>query len=487
MILLAYPPFIEGGRSSRWSGTAKSRSASFFYPPWFLAYAAAILERENIEVDLVDAVAMCMSDDDFVDYVKKKIPELLIAETSTLVIDRDLKLLKRIKGEIGCKIALTGSHTTALCNEILQNNSHIDFILLGEYEFTIEELAKRLHNPKEYYKILGLAFRQNGRIKINGRRPIIKNLDDLPLPARHFLPMDRYNEAFAEVPNQQMLSSRGCPYQCVYCLLPQTYYGRSVRHRSPEKVVDEMEFVMDEYKPKEIYFDDDSFTLNPQHVLGICKEIKNRGLDIQWCCMGHAKIGEKVLKEMVSVGCTGVKFGVESASPMIQEKIKKRLNLEEIKNFVSLAKKYKLRTHATYMIGLPGDTRETIEQTLKFAIGLNTESMQISIATPYPGTEFYEWCNKNGYLVTKDFSRYDGNNEAVISYPKLPKAEIDEMFKKSLDLVSRFSSGMVKYFLQDAFRRGGIKGLLLFVSKEGPSYSGRLMRKHLFSLKSKIK
>lgn len=187
---------------------------------------------------------------------------------------------------------------------------------------------------------------------------------------------------------------------------------------------------MEEYKPKEIYFDDDSFTLNPQHVHGICKEIKNSNLDVEWSCMGHAKMNEKTLKEMVDSGCVGVKFGVETASPIIQNKIKKRLNLDEIKNFVKLAKKFKLRTHATYTIGLPGETKETIEQTLKFAANLNTDSMQISIATPYPGTEFYKWCESNGYLVTKDFSRFDGNKEAVVSYPDLSKKDIDEMFKK---------------------------------------------------------
>jgi len=484
MILLAYPPFKEGGRSSRWAGTSKTKG-SFLYPPWFLAYSAAILEKDNIPVDLVDAVATDMNDASFIKYVNKKNPNLLVAEVSTLTIKKDLQLMKRIKEEIGCKIALTGTHVTALCKEILSENPFIDFILLGEYELTVEELAKKLQS-KNYSNILGLAFRKDDKIRINKRRLLIENLDTLPLPARHFLPMDKYNEAFAEVPNQQMLSSRGCPYQCVFCVLPQIYYNQRVRYRSPENVVDEMQLILEEYKPKEIYFDDDSFTLNPQHVHDICTEIKNCNLDVQWSCMGHAKINEKTLKEMVDSGCVGVKFGVETASPAIQENIKKRLNLDEIKKFVKLAKKFKLRTHATYTIGLPGDTRETIEQTLKFAANLNTDSMQISIVTPYPGTEFYKWCDSNGYLVTKDFSRYDGNKESVVSYPDLSKKDIDEMFKKSLDLVSRFNSGMIKCFLRDSFNKGGIKGLITFTLKEGRSYTARLLRKHLFILKSKL-
>jgi radical SAM superfamily enzyme YgiQ (UPF0313 family) len=485
MILLTYPPFKEGGRSFRWSGTSETKGSNFFYPPWYLAYSAAILEKDNIPVDLIDAVATGMDNNSFVKYVDKKNPELLIAEVSTLTINKDLQLMRRIKKDIGCKIALTGSHVTTLCKEILSKNPFIDFILFGEYELTVKDLANKLQT-KNYNNILGLAFRQNDKIKINKRRPLIENLDELPLPARHFLPMDKYNEAFAEVPNQQMLSSRGCPYQCVFCVLPQIYYNRRVRYRSPKNVINEMQLVVEEYKPKEIYFDDDSFTLNSQHVLGICKEIKNCNLDVQWSCMGHAKINEKILREMVDSGCVGVKFGVETASPVIQDKIKKRLNLDEIKNFVKLAKKFKLRTHATYTIGLPGDTKETIKQTLKFAANLNTDSMQISIATPYPGTEFYNWCESNGYLITKDFSRYDGNKEAVVSYPDLSKKDIDEMFKKSLDLVSRFNSGMIKCFLLDAFKNGGFKGLITFTLKEGTFYTARLLRKHLFILKSKF-
>lgn len=486
MILLAYPPFQEGGRSSRWSGTSETKGTYFLYPPWFLAYSAALLEKENIPVNLIDAVANDMNDQDFIKYVKKVSPKLLIAETSTLTIYKDLELMKRIKEEVGCKIALTGSHVTALCKEILSENKFIDFILLGEYELTVLELAQKL-DMKRYHNILGLAFRQGGGFKINKRRPLIQDLDSLPLPARHFLPMDKYNEAFAQIPNQQMLSSRGCPFQCVFCLLPQTYYAHTVRYRSPEKIVDEMEMLIEKYKPKEIYFDDDSFTLNPKHVLRICKKIKDRRLDIPWCCMGHAKISENVLKEMVDAGCTGVKFGVESASSEIQNTIKKRLDINEIRSFVPVAKKYGLRTHATYMIGLPGDTKETMEETLKFAVTLGTNTFQISIATPYPGTEFYEWAKKNKYLVTTDFSKYDGNKEAVVSYPNLSKEQIDEMFRKSLDLVSKFNPAMIKYFLKCAYETGGLKGVVSLIAKEAPSYSGRLIRKNTFTLKSKLK
>jgi radical SAM superfamily enzyme YgiQ (UPF0313 family) len=485
MILLTYPPFKEGGRSWRWSSTFKTKHIYFLYPPWFLAYSAALLERENIDVNLIDAVATDMDDNAFVNYVNKINPELLVAETSTMTISNDLQLMKRIKDEIGCKIALTGSHVTALCNEIFSSSPFIDFILLGEYEMTLLELAKKLHSGK-FQNILGLAFMQQNKIKINEGRPLISDLDSLPFPARHFLPMDRYNEASARVPNQQMISSRGCPFQCVFCVMPQVFYNHTVRYRSPSNVVDEMELLIEDYKPKEIYFDDDSFTLNSQHVLGICKEIKNRSLDIQWSCMGHAKINENVLKEMVNVGCVGIKFGVETVSPNVQDTIKKRLNIEEIKNFVNMAKKYKLRTHATYMLGLPGDTKESMERNLRFAISLGTDKFQISIATPYPGTEFYEWAKANKYLVTEDFRQYDGNKGAVISYPNLSKEEIDDAFKKALNLTSKFDWGIAKRLIQQEYEKQGPIRVIPFLARESFAYSKRLLQKQIFSLKSKI-
>lgn len=486
MILLAYPPFKEGGRSARWQGTSGTRGLYFMYPPWYLAYSAALIEKENLEVNLVDAVAEDMTDEGFFDYVNKLSPELLITEPSTLTIDKDLQLMKRIKENTGCKIALAGTHATALHNQIMQDYPFIDFILLGEYELTALELAKNINLPGKYSDILGLVFRKGNTFQVNGRRPLIQNLDSLPLPARHFLPMDRYNEAFAEVPNQQLWTSRGCVFNCVFCVLPQTFYNRTVRYRSPEKVIDEVEMLVEKYKPKEIYFDDDSFTLNPNHTLGICREIKKRKLDIRWSAMGHAKITEEVLKEMVDSGCVGIKFGVESASPEVQQTIKKRLNIQDVKNFNKLAKKFSLRTHATYMIGLPGDTKETIEKTLKLAVTLGTDMFQISIATPYPGTEFYEWAKTNNYLVTSDFSRYDGNKEAVISYPNLSKEEIDSLFRKALDLTSRLDFGVTKFFVRQEIEKNGTLGFIPVFFKEGARYANRLLKKHTFKLKAKI-
>jgi radical SAM superfamily enzyme YgiQ (UPF0313 family) len=480
MILLALPPFKEGVRSTRWGYTTEAKTT--LYVPFFLAYATSLLEKNGFEVDLVDAVASSMDKKEFVKYVRKRNPELLVMEMSTLTSKFDLELAKTIKEEVACKIAFTGPHATVLTEKILQH-PYVDFVLRGEYEFTLLELAKKLRTPRSDKTIKGLAFRLGTKVILNKSRPLIANLDLLPFPARHFLPMEKYNEGFAARPNQQMITSRGCPFKCVFCVYPQVFYNHKVRTRSAKNVVDEMEFLIENYEPKEIYFDDDVFTIIPNHVLAVCQEIKKRRLDIAWSCMGHALVSERVLKAMVKAGCVGIKFGVETASPLVMKKIKKFLNLEAVKDFVTKAKKYGLRTHATYMIGLPGDTKETIEQTLKFAVSLGTDSFQVSIATPYPGTEFYERAKRNGWLVTDDFGRYDGNKESVISYPWLTKEEIDREFKKAKDLISTFDLGVYAHYFQRVYEDRGILGVCSFLIRKSPSYLLRLIRKQLFKLR----
>lgn len=483
-VLLANPPFKEGVRSARWPYSLRVKNIYFLYPPWYLMYSTALMEREGIDVHLVDAVALDIDKKEFIKYVKRINPKLLIVETAALTFKNDLEVLKEIKELLDCKIAVTGSHVSVLTKETLKKD-FIDFVLIGEYELTALELAKKFDSPKNYKNILGLAFRKNGKIKINQSRSLL-DINELPLPARHFLPMDRYNEGSANVPNQQMLSSRGCPFQCIYCLWPQTLYQHKTRFRKPEFVVDEMEMLIEKYKPKEIYFDDDSFSINNKHILDICDEIKKRKIDFPWSCMCHAKIPEDVLRKMVNVGCIGVKFGVESASNEVLKKNKKNLRVEEVIKFVKLTKKLGLRTYATYMFGLYGDTKESMKETLKLAVKLNTDGFQTAIATPYPGTEFYEMCKKNEWLVTDDFSQYDGNKRSVVSYPWLSKEEIEKVFWRSKDSVMRFKLDGLMMFPKQAFKRGGIPGLISFTVKEGPIFFGRLIRKKVFQLKTKL-
>jgi radical SAM superfamily enzyme YgiQ (UPF0313 family) len=480
-IFVANPPFRQGVRSARWPYSLRVKNTYFLYPPWFLMYSTSLIEKEGMDVSLLDAVALDIDNKQFIRKTSKENPELLIAETAALTLKNDLENMKEIKEKIGCKIALAGPHVTVLAKEVLKND-FIDFVFVGEYELTALELSKKFNSPKTYKKILGLAFKNKGKIIINSRRPLL-DVDKLPLPARHFLPMERYNEGSgAEVPNQQLLSSRGCPFQCIFCSWPQTLYNRKVRFRSSKPVIDEMEMLIEKYKPKELYFDDDSFSISNNHILGIVNEMEKRDLKFPWSCMCHAKIPQDVLEKMVKNGLVGVKFGIESASQEVLKKNKKNLDLDEVVNFVKRCKKLGLRTFATFMVGLYGDTKETMEKTLEMAATIDVDNFQTAIATPYPGTEFYDICKKNNWLVTNDFSRYDGNKESVVSYPWLSKQEIDKTFQRSKDLITKFDPKRLLVYPKVVYERDGLGGVAKLLVKQGPKFGAGLIRKKLFQI-----
>jgi len=361
--------------------------------------------------------------------VERFSPDLVVVETSTVSIYNDWKIINSLKEDFDVLIAAVGPHVTALPEETL-NNSLADFVLFGEYEVTLLELAKKLGEKSSAGGVAGLAYRKGSKIINNGRREPVKNLDELPSPAWHLFDMKRYNEPFCEnYPNFQMLSSRGCVFKCSYCSFPQLMFGgRIFRAHSPERVVGEMEDVIEKFGPKEIYFDDDTFTLDQERIKMICSLIKKKGIGVKWSCMTHCGcVSYDLLKNMKEAGCVAIKFGIESGSQEILNRLGKGLDLNHARRVIRWCRELGIRTHTTFMLGLPGDTRNTMLKTIKLIDEIGSDSFQISIAIPYPGTGFYEMALKNGWLVTDDWSRYDGNRYAVVSYPNLPSTEIERM------------------------------------------------------------
>lgn len=450
---------------SRWPHTRNKRRDMYYFPfPVYLAYAAAVLEKEGLEVNARDYLTLGLTEKELLKDIEGY--DLLIAETSTLTFSNDIKICKLIKKKTNCKIALCGAHATIFPEEILENYDCVNYILIGEYDETAKELCGKLKKKQSLKKVLGLACREKGKVIVNQRRPLIKNLDSLPFPARHFFPMDRYNDAFCRnYPNMTMISSRGCPYRCIFCLEPNVIFGQSgYRFRSAKNVVDEMQETIKKYKPKEIYFDDASFMIGRQRVLDICNEIKKRKLNIKWSCMGDAiNQSEDIIRKMAEAGCVAIKFGVESADKEILRNINKYVDLEKTRQFVKWCKKYKIRTHATYMFGLPGETKETIKKTIEYALRLNTDTAQFAIATPYPGTPFYKWALEKGYLKTADWEMYDGNVTPVIQYPNITNEELQEALKYAQNkywMKVAMNPKEVATFFKNIYKMGGFTGLV---------------------------
>ena len=433
-IILLNLPWIEnedryGVKSgARWASVRyRDRTLPYFPFPFSLAYTTSLLKTSGYDALLLDAIAEGKSRKWVYDFIKEQKPDLIILDTSTPSIYSDLEFSGIVKRMLNIPIALCGPHASALPNECIKQDG-ANFVLIGEMEHTALELVKAIEvKNRDYHLIDGLAYWDKRGIKVNKRRELISDLDSLPYPERESLRIERYTDPTCKrYPNISIISSRGCPHHCIYCLEPSVFYGKAnYRVRKPSMVVDEIEYLIKQFHVREIYFDDSSFTTSIKHARDISQEIIDRGISVYWSCMADARTDKDTLLLMKKSGCHGVKFGVESADEEILKSIKKPLDLEQVKGFISLCNEIGLYTHATYMFGLPGETRQSIRKTIDFAFSLGTTTAQFSLATPYPRTEFYDYLKKNGFLLTSDYRNFEGGNSSVISYPNLDAKEIE--------------------------------------------------------------
>ena len=446
-ILLTNPPtklaidskrekyFVRAG--SRWphSGIKKKGCRPHYLPfPFFLGYAAALLLKEGFEVKVIDGVAADLSPaDEFLQKINELRPDVIFFEVTTPTINYDLDLIRTIKKQLPESIiAVGGSHITTFARQFLNKCSEIDFALLGEYELTLLELVKKLAARQEP-DIPGLAWRQKETIKLNQFRPLIEPLDILPPPARELFPLSDkpnptvYWDGFCQYyPALQMQASRGCPYGCYFCLWPQVMYrSRKYRHFSVKRVVDEMEMLVKKYGAKEIYFDDDDFTIDRNFVRQICEEILSRNLKVKWSVMGDAiNLDEDLIELMVQAGLVGIKYGIESASPDILLNMGKPVNLKKAREVTRILKKFGVKTHATFTLGLIGETKKTIAETLDFARQLDCDTIQVSIATPFPGTKFFTIAESNHWLKEFRWEDFDGKTKEIMELPTISGEEL---------------------------------------------------------------
>ncbi len=465
-VLLANVPWVEGAvrAGSRWPAKySKDLAVSYAPFPFYMGYTAALLEKKtDCELLVLDCLAEGMSHKDFYNKCEKFNPDLIVMETSTISFNNDIEICKKLKDLTNAKIVLAGPHATFFYREILLKCPFIDFIAAGEYEFIILDLVKNLKSNK-FIKIDGLASGHKNSVTLK-KRPLIKNLDEIPFPAWHLFPMEKYWLYDVKYPSFQMISSRGCLFRCIFCVYPQIFNYRTFRFNSPERTLNEMKFIIENYGPRSIWFDDSTFTMNQERVKKLCNLIIKNKMDIEWGCMTHAQVmTEELAKKMGEAGCTKISFGIESGDQRIVNRIGKGLNLEHAKKIFNVCKKNGIKADATFMFGLPGETKESIKRTMKYVKELKPNFAQFSIATPFPGTEFYKMAKDNGWIVEDDFSLYDGNNLSVISYPHLKAEEIVKAAKQarrwwSLHRMSNLNE-MFK-IASIAYKQGGIGRLL---------------------------
>lgn len=439
--VICNPPWLVGDRigfrsNVRWPFTVplsvfREKGSASYHFPIYQAYLAAAMLREGLEVGVIDATLDLLDTGAFIKKLGENSGDICVIETSTPSFPADIQTMRAVKEELGLPIIAIGPHTSIYHEEVMSEHPFIDYIVRGEYEITVLELVKNLQRDMPVTDVQGITYRKNGDIIVNEDRPFIQDLDRLPYPARDLYSWERYHEPnFIALPWITMITSRGCPFKCTFCLWPQVMYGHRFRTRSAGNIVDEIEYCVDRYHPGEIFFDDDTFTIGKRRVLDICGEIRSRRIAVIWSCMGRIDtVDEETLSAMYAAGCRKIKFGIETGSPAIMAAIKKGIDLERAPAAFAAAKKCGLEVHGTFMIGAPGETPETVRETIDLAKRLPNDSLQFSIATPFPGTEFFEFCRREGFLVTEKWSDYDGSFGAVMSYPHLNKKEIEGLYE----------------------------------------------------------
>nr|HPQ41208.1 radical SAM protein [bacterium] len=284
--------------------------------------------------------------------------------------------------------------------------------------------------------VSGLIYRDDaGEVAVNPDRPLLKDINHLPWPSRHQLPMMQYYDlaVTGAEPGVQMWASRGCPYMCIFCVWPQLVYGGSnYRVRDPVDVVDEMEWLVRTYGFRSVYFDDDTFNIGKQRIMKLCDEILRRKLDIPWAIMARADgMDRELLEAMKAAGLVSVKYGVESGDQQIVDGSGKKLNLATAREIIGLTRELGIRYHLTFTFGLPGETRETARKTIETAIEMDPDTLQFSICTPMPGSRYFDMAQQKGHLADVDWTRYTGFTSAVIRTDELTSANLEEILAEA--------------------------------------------------------
>lgn len=422
---------------SRWPHIKDKAEGDYLPFPFYLAYAASLLKDNGFRVKLIDAIAEGLTEEIFLSKLSELKPDLLLVETSTVSLNHDIELLKKVK-KLKTRLALCGPDVNIRNPLFLKENKFVDYVLTGEYEFNLLALVKCLRDGGDLSCLKGLLYRKGqDDIIFTGIGTLIKNLDEMPWPLREQLPLMKYLDAPCEMPfpTAQMWASRGCPFSCIFCLWPQIMYGgNQYRVRSVIDVVDEMEYLVKEMGFKSIYFDDDTFNVGKKRMLEFCQELKKRELRVPWAIMARADLmDEEILLCMKDAGLYAVKYGLESAVPELLESANKKMDLERSKHMIRFTKQLGIKTHLTFTFGLPGETKETIARTTDCAFELDPDSAQFSITTYYPGTEYFDYLDKKGLIITKDWSSYDGNSKSIMKSDFLSVEDLENAKFKAVE------------------------------------------------------
>ncbi|MCL6511052.1 MAG: B12-binding domain-containing radical SAM protein [Anaerolineae bacterium] len=452
-VLLVNPPSPDGAVWIRCQHRVGRRSReNMIWPQVSLAQLAAMVHPEY-SVEIVDAIATRMAWPAFERLLWNKRPRFYVTQVAAPTLTNDMHGVFLAKS-VGARTVAFGTHTTPLPRETMERFPCLDLIIRGEPELTFKELVNALADDREdnfalerLSSIRGLVWRRGGDVIVNPDRPFISNLDDLPTPLHHLLPLDKYRAPMIKGPYTFIVTSRGCPAGCTFCI-KHVNYQYSVRLRSAEKIQEEL-WVLQRLGIHNVHMYADLFTVNRDQVVGLCKLMIEQKIGLTWTCNSRVDyVDEEMLELMAKAGCNLISWGIESANEQILRKAAKGYRMEQAPRALTWARKHGIKNWGYFIIGLPGETVETIRETIDFAKKLPLDVALFHVAAPYPGTPFFfEVLENNWFRPGTQWEQVDMDKGTVLDYGGL-KAEELEYWQKRAFREWAFRPGPILTFLK---------------------------------------
>ena len=420
------------------------------FPPLGLAYMAAVLEQNGFEIRIFDCPVCEINHDKLKSELSAYNPALIGIGSMTPTIESALKSARVAKEACpDAKVVMGGPHATFMDRETLLEEPALDVVARGEGEETMLELAQQLPGLPKLDEVKGITFRKDNQIIQNPIRPLIQDLDALPRPAYKYIPVEKYRIAGRNL--LPIMTSRGCPFACSFCVASQMF-GARFRGRNPKYVLDELEWLRDTYGAEGVAFQDDTLTFDRKKAIEICDGIVERKIRLPWGCGTRADtVTKEVLAKMRKANCDEICFGVESGCQRIRDTLKKRVSTDQCESAIKWAKEEGIFVTVSVILGYPGETKETMQETLDFVRRVEPDDVWLCHATPYPGTELRTLVERNGWKMNGDWKLYNTMNP-IFEDPQLPAEEIAKMRKAFYD---KFYSP--KYVLRQAVK-GYLRG-----------------------------
>jgi anaerobic magnesium-protoporphyrin IX monomethyl ester cyclase len=390
-----------------------------------LGYLAAILEKNNYPVDVIDCQVQQMSLEEFKAEIAKRKPDIVGATSSTLTYKSGMKLIQAAREVLPNVVTIAGGpHVTFWDNQALEDYPELDIVARREGELTLLDLVQHVEAGKSYDDVLGITYRKTGKILRNPDRPYIEALDSLPFPARHLWPMDKFQQ-YEDV--LYLAMTRGCTYWCEFCCTVRMH-GRKFRMRSAKNVVDEIEQLYKTYGKTKFTFCDDAFTVDKKLVEELCEEILKRGLKIEWNCGSRVDlVSKELLQKMKAAGCVSFWFGAESGTQQVLDAMKKGITPELTEKVIGWVREVGLKPTPNVILGFPGETKGSAWKTIKFIEKIAPDAVGFyNVATPFPGTPLYDQVKSNHWLRITDFDKYD-TTRPIFETPQLSMKDLGKL------------------------------------------------------------